>query len=79
MSMSLLEAITKYYKIVNKAAKNPAILVPSELDFVRGPGDDLESMIWVLTYAVMLHHRANLKGSDKADYKHDVIDDFYGS
>ena len=79
MSMSLLAALAKYYKIVNKAAKNPAIFVPSELDFVPGPGDDLESMIWVLTYAVMLHHRANLKGSDKADYKHDVVDTFYGS
>ena len=79
MSMSLLAAITKYYKLVNSAAKNPAIVVPSELDFVPAPGDDLESMIWVLTYAVMLHHRANLKGSDKADYKRDVVDMFYGS
>ena len=79
MSVSLLTALTDYYALVKKAAKNPAIVVPSELKFMPGPGDDLESMIWVLTYAIMLHHQGNLKGSDKADYKCDVIDAFYGS
>ena len=78
MSVSLLTALTDYYALVKKAAKNPAIVVPTELKFMPGPGDDLESMIWVLTYAIMLHHQANLKGSDKADYKCDVIDAFYG-
>ena len=79
MSVSLLTALTEYYALVNKAAKNPAIVVPSELDFVPGPGDDLESMIWVLTYAIMLHHQVNLKGSDKVDYKRDVVDNVYGT
>ena len=79
MSIGLLKALTDWYALANKAIKNPAIVVPSELDFVPGPGDDLESMIWVLTYAIMLHHQANLKGSDKVDYKRDVVDEFYGS
>jgi hypothetical protein len=79
MSIPLLRALTKYYKLVDKAAKDPAIVVPSELDFMPGPQDDLESMIWVLTYAIMLHHQESLRGSDKADYKRDVVDQFYGS
>ena len=79
MSIPLLGALTKYFKLVDKAAKNPGIAIPSELDFVPGPQDDLESMIWVLTYAIMLHHQEALQGSDKADYKRDVIDWFYGS
>ena len=79
MSIPLLGALTKYFKLVDKAAKNPGIAIPSELDFMPGPQDDLESMIWVLTYAIMLHHQETLQGSDKADYKRDVIDWFYGS
>jgi len=79
MSVPLLKALVKYYKLVGKATKNSAIVVPPELDFVPGAGDDLESMIWVITYAIMIHHQENLKGSDKADYKRDVVDQFYGS
>ena len=79
MSIPLLRVLTKYYKLVDKAAKNPDIVVPSELDFIPGPQDDLESMIWVLTYAILLHHQERLRGSDKADYKRDVVDQFYGS
>jgi len=79
MSKPLLRALIKYYKLVGKATKNSAIVVPPELDFVPGAGDDLESMIWVITYAIMIHHQESLKGSDKADYKRDVVDQFYGS
>ena len=33
-------------------------------------------MIWILTYAIMLHHQ----GSGKANYyKRDAVDTFYGS
>jgi len=78
MSIPLLRALTKYYKLADKAAKAPGIVVPSELDFVPGPQDDLESVIWVLIYAIMLHHQATLRPSDKADYKRDVVDRFYG-
>ncbi len=79
MSMSLLLALTDYYALVESAATNPAVVVPSELDFVPGPGDDLESMIWVITYAIMLHHQGSLRGSDKADYQRGVVNNFYGS
>ena len=79
MSISLIDALTNHYQLVDKATKKGAIVVPPELDFVPGPGEDLESMIWVLTYTIMLHHHASLQGSDKADYKRDVIDNFYGS
>ena len=79
MGIPLLGALTKYFKLVDKAAKNRGIAIPSELDFVPGPQDDLESMIWVLTYAIMLHHQETLQGSDKADYKRDVVDHCYGS
>ena len=79
MSIPLLRALTKYHKLMDKATRDPVIVVPSALDFVPGAGDDLESMIWVLTYAIMLHHQESLQGADKADYKRDVIDKFYGS
>ena len=79
MSIPLLRALDKYHKLMDKATRDPAIVVPSELDFVPGAGDDLESMIWVLTYAIMLHHQESLQGADKADYKRDIVDKLYGS
>ena len=79
MSVSLLTALTEYYELVELATKDPAIDVPSELDFMPSPGDDLESMIWVLTYAIMLRHHGNLHAPRKAFYKRDVVDNFYGS
>ena len=79
MSISLLDALTKYYDLVEMATINPAIVAPPRLDFVPGPEDDLESMIWVLIYAIMLHHHGALRGSDKARYQHRVVDNFYGS
>ena len=79
MSMSLLDALTKYYDLVEMATINPAIVAPPGLDFVPGPGEDLESMIWVLIYAIMLHHHGSLQGSDKARYQRRVVDKFYGS
>jgi len=79
MSIPLLNALTKYYKLVGMVAIDPATVVPSELDFVPGPRDDLESVIWVLTYAIMLRHQESLQGLRKAHYKRDVVDQFYGS
>ena len=78
MSMSLLKALTNHYDLVDLTAINPTIIVPSELDFIPKPGDDLESMIWVLTYAIMLHHQESLHGPMKALYKRKVVDQFYG-
>ena len=77
MSIRLLRTLTKYYDLVELATKDRAIDVPSELDFVPGPGDDLESMIWVLTYAMMLRHHGNLQAPHKALYKRKVLDAFY--
>ena len=79
MSLSLLTALTKYYELVEMATINPAIVAPSGLDFVPGPGEDLESMIWVITYAIMLHHLGSLQGSLKARYQEHVVEHFYGS
>jgi hypothetical protein len=79
MSIPLLKALEKYCKLVAKAAKSPAIVIPSELDFVPGPQDDLESMIWVLTYAIMLRHQESLQGSRKYLYKSRVVDKYYGA
>ena len=79
MSIPLLLTLAEYSTLLDAAAKNPAIVVPSELDFVPGPGDDLESMIWVIIYTIMLHHHDSLRGLDKADYKCGVVDQFYGS
>ena len=79
MSMSLLDALSKYYNLMEMATTNPTIVVPSGLDIVPGPGEDLESTIWVLIYAIMLHHHRSLRGSDKAWYQRHVIDKFYGS
>jgi len=79
MSKPLLRALNKYYDLVDVAAIDPTIHVPSELDFIPTPGDDLESMIWVLTYAIMLHHQESLHGPMKALYRLKVVDQFYGS
>ena len=78
MGVSLLNALTDYYTLVQDATTDPAIVVPSELDFVPGPGDDLESMIWVLVYAILIHHHTRLIGPGKANYKRSVVDAFYG-
>jgi len=79
MSVPLLKALTDYYDLVDLVAINPTINVPSELDFIPTPGDDLESMIWVLTYAILLHHQESLEGPMKALYKLKVVDQLYGS
>jgi hypothetical protein len=79
MSFPLLRALTKYYKLVDDAAYDFSIVVPSELDFMPGSGDDLESMIWVLTYAIMLQHQESLQGPVKARCKRNVVDLFHGS
>ena len=79
MGIRLLKSLTKHYDLVDTATINPTIVVPSELDFVPGPGHDLESMIWVLTYAIILHHHGSLRGSLKARYQRRVVDHFYGS
>ena len=79
MSIPLLKALDKYYDLVELAAMDPTTVVPSELDFVPGPGNDLESMIWVLTYAIMLHHQESLQGPKKTHYKLNVVDMCYGS
>ena len=79
MSIPLLIALTNHYDLVETAATDPAIVVPSELDFMPGPQDDLESMIWVLTYAIMLRHQEGLPPLKKAQYKLKVVDQFYGS
>ena len=74
MSIRLLNALSGHYDLVESAATDPTIVVPSDLDFVPRPGDDLESMIWVLTYAIMLHHQEGLQGPKKAQHKLDVVD-----
>ena len=79
MSIRLLKALTGHYELVELATKDPATDVPSELNFVPGSGDDLESMIWVLTYAIMLRHHGNLQAPRKAFYKSHVVDIFYGT
>ena len=79
MSIPLLKALTNHYDLMESAATDPTIVVPSDLDYMPGPGDDLESMIWVLTYAIMLRHQESLQGPKKAQYKLKVVDKFYGS
>jgi hypothetical protein len=79
MSIPLLKALDTYFELVSDSTNDPAIVVPPELAFVPGAGDDLESMIWVITYAIMIHHQESLQGWKKAKYKHNVVDAFYGS
>jgi hypothetical protein len=79
MSISLLSALAEHCNLVETAATDPTIVVPSEIDFIPGPQDDLESMIWVLTYAVMLRYQGGLQGFKKTQYKLKVVDAFYGS
>jgi hypothetical protein len=42
MGIPPLKALTQYYRLMDKAAGDEAILVPSELDFVPRPHADLE-------------------------------------
>jgi len=79
MSVPLLDALTEYHELLDTATRDRGIAVPSFLNFAPGAGEDLESMIWVLTYAIMLHHQESLQGSEKADYMRNVVDKFYGS
>jgi hypothetical protein len=79
MSIPLLNALTQYYDLVDEAAIDPSIVVPPELDFKPGPQDDLESMIWVLTYAIMVRYQQSLQPLARTNYKCKVVDQFYGS
>ena len=54
MSIRLLDTLNKYSMLVDRAARCSAIVLRSELDFVPEPS---ESMICVLTYAIMLRHQ----------------------
>jgi len=47
--MSLLMALTDYYKLVYKAARDPTLVESIELGFVPEPGDDIEAMFRVLS------------------------------
>ena len=79
MSTSLLSALTDYYDLLDQRAESQDIDVPSELEFTPGPQDDLESMIWVLTYAILLHHQESLQKLARTNYKRKVVDELYGS
>jgi len=79
MSIPLLTALRRHYGDVEDAAIDPTIDVPGELNFIPGPGADLESMIWVLTYALMLRHQEGLQGFKKVWYKLKTVDQRYGS
>jgi len=79
MSIPLLTALEDHYNLVEDAATDPTIDVPGELNFIPGPGADLESMIWVLTYAIMLRYQEGLLGSKKAQYRLKIVDQFFGS
>ena len=79
MSIPLLRTLDKHHMLVDRAARTSTIVVPSQLDFMPGPQHDLESMIWVLTYAILLRHQERLRGSDKAYYKREIVDQLYGS
>ena len=79
MSIPLLTALKRHYKLVEAAATNPTIDVPGELNFIPGPGADLESMIWALTYAIMLRYQEGLQGFKKVQYKLEIVDQLYGS
>ena len=78
MSIPLLTALAEHYNLMETAAIDPTVVVPPELDFMPGPQDDLESMIWVLTYAILLRNQEGLQGFKKAQYKLNVVDRFYG-
>ena len=79
MSIPLLTALATHFKLMQTAAMDPTVVVPPELNFVPGPQDDIESMIWVLTYAIMLRYQEGLQGFKKIQYKADVVDGFYGN
>jgi hypothetical protein len=76
MSFPLLSALTKCYNPMETPAIGPAIIVPSELDFMPGSRNVLESVTLVLTYAVMLRHQECLQALRKAHYKLKVVDKF---
>ena len=64
---------------MNRAAKGPTSIIPSELDFMVGLHDDLESVVWVLIYGIMLRHQESLQASGRAYYRCNGVDQLHGS
>src|SRR5258708_10863004 len=79
MSIELLSSLITYYQRVTQATRDPSKGAPTMLNFIPAPEYDLESMIWVLTYAVFLHAQEALPNSERVDYKKDVVDAYYGT
>jgi hypothetical protein len=78
MSIKLLSALNTYYQRVTEATWDPSQTAPTEVIFTPAPEYDLESMIWVLTYAMFLRTQEALPPSERVDYKKGVVDPYYG-
>ena len=79
MSIDLLSSLITYYQRVTQATQALSKGAPTMLDFTPAPEYDLESMIWVLTYAIFLHTQEALPSSERVNYKKDVMDANYGT
>ena len=79
MNIRLLSALNTYYQHVTQATRDPSKMAPTGVNFTQAPEYDLESMIWVLTYAIFLHTQEALPTSERANYKKDVLDAYFGT
>jgi hypothetical protein len=79
MSIKLLSDLNTYYQRVTQATLDPSKEAPTMVNFIPAPEYDLESMIWVLTYAIFLHTQEALPSSERVDYKKDAVDANYGT
>jgi hypothetical protein len=79
MSIQLLSALNTHHQHVTQATRDPSKAVPTEVIFTPAPEYDLESMIWVLTYAMFLRTQEALPPSERVDYKKGVVDAYYGT
>ena len=61
MNIRLLSALNIYYQQVIQATRDPSKKAPTEVKFPQAPEHDLESMIWVLTYAIFSTHKKHFR------------------
>lgn len=77
MAVELLRSQVRHLK-AGRTARKKGKNGPLVLNVERQPYHDLESFLWVLVYAIMIHNYNSLKKeTDKKEYK-EILDSYFG-
>ena len=77
MAVELLRSQVRHLK-AEKAARRKGKHGPPTLSMKREAYHDLEAFLWVLVYAMMIHHYNSLvHETDRTDYK-EILDSYFG-